>query len=807
MTGCTVNGVNQTNYEHDYSIERVLNKITFPEGTVNFFYENGRLDLRGGKLLKKIEVRNNNSELIKGVLFEQDYFNANGCTDQQCYRLKLNAIKFYDNLNNILPGYSFEYNSLPLPRRYSLNQDFLGFYNGDHGINQKDYVPKLYYKSNQQKNTYIPFPLPEESYQLICGNASLTPILNYAKAGSLEKITYPTGGYSIFDYQLNSFKFLGHDIQGGGLRILSQSLYENNSLRKKLLYNYDNEDGTTSGQINNLPNFTNYVLLPGYFSLIALSRYQNINNRLEITGSSNIGYSRFRIDEQNNGYIVNNYTNISEYPNLYPGNFIFPIDPASLSSTFTANLNTIVNEGTAPNIYQNMDEKRGKLKSSFIFDKNNNLLKSVTNNYSNFLYDIIEEKQPVICGPEPYNNYVFHDNPHVIYKSDLASENFFLTNSITDEKVSGYSGYVRRENNFLYNANKPFLIEKQITVNNADLIKEKIFYPYDPEVSSLPNMSTLNDRNILLPVKTMKYKNNKLLFTNLTSFSTFNGNYIFPNLVSDAISNNQLEPKYIFTQYDNLGNILEQQKANDVKEVNLWGYNSSHLVAKIIGTTYDIAKTYITQNILDAPANDGALRIHLNNLRSIPGALVTTYTYKPLVGITSQTDPNNKTTYYEYDAFNRLALIRDHDNSILKKICYNYAGQTENCTYYYNTQQSAAFTKTCPVGQQSSSVTFTISANAFSSTVSVIDANNMAIAYMNANGPAYANQYAACTAIACTGIDKKIINGICETGILGEISTVRSGTNCITKWGYFFSDGTYVYAYSTTTPTQGGGCI
>lgn len=61
-------------------------------------------------------------------------------------------------------------------------------------------------------------------------------------------------------------------------------------------------------------------------------------------------------------------------------------------------------------------------------------------------------------------------------------------------------------------------------------------------------------------------------------------------------------------------------------------------------------------------------------------ALMTTYTYEPMIGMTGQCDVNNKTTYYEYDGFNRLAIVRDQDRNILKKICYNYAGMIEDCT-------------------------------------------------------------------------------------------------------------------------------
>lgn len=66
----------------------------------------------------------------------------------------------------------------------------------------------------------------------------------------------------------------------------------------------------------------------------------------------------------------------------------------------------------------------------------------------------------------------------------------------------------------------------------------------------------------------------------------------------------------------------------------------------------------------------------IDELRLYPeNALMTTMTYDPLVGITTQCDANNRITYYEYDSFSRLKLIRDQDGNIIKTIEYHYKQQ------------------------------------------------------------------------------------------------------------------------------------
>ncbi|MFD0765270.1 DUF5977 domain-containing protein [Mucilaginibacter lutimaris] len=140
----------------------------------------------------------------------------------------------------------------------------------------------------------------------------------------------------------------------------------------------------------------------------------------------------------------------------------------------------------------------------------------------------------------------------------------------------------------------------------------------------------------------------------------------------------------------------------------------------------------------------------VDDVRFAPsGAMVTSYTYDPQIGMTSSMDQNGVVTYYEYDSFQRLKTIRDKDKNILKSYCYNYAGQQGACdipgvTYYYNTAQSQPFNRApCQFGT-GSSVTYTVKDSMYVSTISVADANAQAQADIAANGQNYANANGTC---------------------------------------------------------------
>ncbi len=152
-------------------------------------------------------------------------------------------------------------------------------------------------------------------------------------------------------------------------------------------------------------------------------------------------------------------------------------------------------------------------------------------------------------------------------------------------------------------------------------------------------------------------------------------------------STNPLELRSIYHEYSSDGNPLELSRKDDYHVVYIWGYNERFPIAKIVNASYaDIPSSTIadiqSKSNLDndhcmgtSGCNEATLRVALNDLRGISGlsdAMITTYTYDPQVGMTSQTDLNGQTTYYSYDELGRLIEVVDFEGNPLTKTEYHY---------------------------------------------------------------------------------------------------------------------------------------
>lgn len=162
--------------------------------------------------------------------------------------------------------------------------------------------------------------------------------------------------------------------------------------------------------------------------------------------------------------------------------------------------------------------------------------------------------------------------------------------------------------------------------------------------------------------------------------AAFNPATVLNNLVQ--IDDKYHQEIYETVMVDNIGNVLMQIDQQGLPVTYLWGYKRNYPVAKIVGTDYYTVIQHLDTSILN---NGSELQIkqELNQMRNAladnPSVQVYTYTYRPLTGLTSETNPKGISTYYEYDDMGRLICVRDHNNKIIRRICYNYNGQPESC--------------------------------------------------------------------------------------------------------------------------------
>lgn len=233
---------------------------------------------------------------------------------------------------------------------------------------------------------------------------------------------------------------------------------------------------------------------------------------------------------------------------------------------------------------------------------------------------------------------------------------------------------------------------------------------------------------------------------------------------------NVVDPHYQLAMsytYNALGNLIEQQKINDLNEDYLWGYNSKYPVAKVVGSNIATVNGLIAQASLDAPTSDQQLRDYLNtSLRNqLKGSLVSTYTYSPLIGTTSSTDPKGYTSFYHYDQDQRLTSVQDNNGNIVKENQYGYAaGTVQNgaAAPFQNTGISQSFVKSnCSIGMMGTSWPYNVLAGTYHSYVSQADADLQAQYDLQTNGVMNANANAYCIAQPCSAptISSVLVSG------------------------------------------------
>ncbi|WP_343567566.1 hypothetical protein [Sphingobacterium sp.] len=133
--------------------------------------------------------------------------------------------------------------------------------------------------------------------------------------------------------------------------------------------------------------------------------------------------------------------------------------------------------------------------------------------------------------------------------------------------------------------------------------------------------------------------------------------------------------------YTSFNKPQELKKLEEPTTVYLWGYNNQYPVLEIKNATYAEVATALTQAAIDnlnsSSQTEATMETLIKNaadkLRTdLPKAMVTSFTYKPLVGMTSKTDARGIKETYTYDGMQRLQTILDHLNYVTKSFDYHY---------------------------------------------------------------------------------------------------------------------------------------
>jgi len=195
--------------------------------------------------------------------------------------------------------------------------------------------------------------------------------------------------------------------------------------------------------------------------------------------------------------------------------------------------------------------------------------------------------------------------------------------------------------------------------------------------------SLITNNRIKTPISTEKYNTN-LLSKEKTIFisDATTSNLVlpkniygakFPNSAPFTTNVGNLEKKLTYDSYDTSGNLTQYTPEGGTPVSIVWGYNKTQPIAKIENATN--AQLVSALGVSDFNAINEAQLSSLNNLRTnstFSPCMITTYTYQPLVGVTSITDPKGDTVYYSYDGLGRLQYVKDANGKLLTDYQYHY---------------------------------------------------------------------------------------------------------------------------------------
>ncbi len=238
-----------------------------------------------------------------------------------------------------------------------------------------------------------------------------------------------------------------------------------------------------------------------------------------------------------------------------------------------------------------------------------------------------------------------------------------------------------------YDYNSKNQLQQETVTTSIDNHSQVTQYEYPIDLANMPDHPYMDDlinaNRIDPPITIKKYEVDETgveykLSENKNKYGLF-GTLLLPRYVfskkGDHIIDELKDKKVTYTRYNTTNGNLEEYLIEGGKYVSfIWGYNDLYPIAKIENLQYSTIPPATIQNLKDLSNTDQSGLIDaFDDLRNTySDAMVTSYTYNHLVGITSMTDPRGYSSYYEYDTLGRLQAVRDQEGHLLSENKYHY---------------------------------------------------------------------------------------------------------------------------------------
>ncbi|HMM05035.1 MULTISPECIES: hypothetical protein [unclassified Dysgonomonas] len=512
-------------------------------------------------------------------------------------------------------------------------------------IDSKDIGFRLFGKTGEKKS---------ELYLLDAGT--------YELAG--QKEPYLVNKYHFFvDASSQSVKRTPCNL-GGGLRIKEIHSYDKGSLISKKKFSYETGTLLADAEYLNLMRFGN-TPLPTVCSPNT-SGYVSFDVSVNGKASSNIGYRYVEETTEDSAgqttgktvyrYHVEQSGKISSMPG-------FPYEP---------------------------DLRNGTLYETGIYDNKGSMVKKIERIYS------IKPGQTEKLTEALFMYYGPHDIPPGSKFYDLKSERWVLDSEITTDYLNG-NGILKSSTKYTYDPVYWTLTKTEMSDSKNEKLEELSKYPFN--FTDPMSVKMINRNMVGAPVEKVALRNNLVVSGNKAIYYDSLG-MCLPKVIQklniakpeSLTSYSQFfEEEFRFDRYDNKGNVVQITDKDNVPTVYLWSYSGQYPITEIrnatfteveaaVKTVFSVANTdalsaQLTPN--ETKLKDGSLQ------KALPNALVTTYTYRPLVGMLTSTDSSGITTYYDYDAFGRLKetyiykdnIIAPANKQAVQKYEYHYQNQ------------------------------------------------------------------------------------------------------------------------------------